>query len=411
MFAVAVAVAPGLVWLIVARSLQGLCAGLMIPMATSLAFGMFPPGRRATAVGMSGTVVMLGPLIAPLLSGWVLGFATWRWLVLLDLPLVLGVVGFGWARLPNLLERRRRPFDGVGLALLAAGLGALLVALAQADHWEVAVSLAIGVAGVGLLLAYGGHARRTAHPLIDLSIFRAPGFSVVMGIVASVSVAQFARTVFVPLELQTLRGLSALETGLALVPSAFAAAAAMPLAGRWTDRTGGRAPVTVGLALAVASSVALGLLQLDTPLAFIIVLLVVNNVGIVLCSMPVTVMGLSAVAPRLVPQAAALRTLTRQVSGALGTAVVATIITAQVGGLALGAADASDLDQAQQAYNVGFLVSAAIAAVGLVLARMLPADNSVRSTPDREEHRGEMRRDEMRRDEMRRNEEETWLTS
>jgi hypothetical protein len=102
-----------------------------------------------------------------------------------------------------------------------------------------------------------------------------------------------------------------------------------------------------------------------------------------------------------VPQAAALRTLTRQVSGALGTAVLATIITAQVGGLALGSVDASDLDQAQQAYNVGFLVSAAIAGVGLVLARMLPADNSVRSTPSR---------DEVHRDEMHRNEEETWLT-
>jgi EmrB/QacA subfamily drug resistance transporter len=391
-FAVAVAASPGLVWLIVARCLQGLCAGLMIPMATSLAFGMFPPGRRATAVGMSGTVVMLGPLIAPLLSGWVLGFATWRWLVLLDLVLVLGVLGFGWARLPNLLERRRRPFDGVGLALLAGGLAALLVALAQADDWAVVVSFAIGAVGVGLLLLYGGHARRTAHPLIDLSIFAAPGFTVVMGIVASVSVAQFARTVFVPLELQALRGLSALETGLALLPSAFAAAVAMPVAGRWTDRAGGRTPVTVGLVLAVTSSAALGLLQLDTPLPVIVSLLVVNNVGIVLCSMPVTVMGLSAVAPRRVPQAAALRTLTRQVSGALGTAVLATIITAQAGHLTLASADTSDLDQAQQAYNVGFLVSAAIAGVGLVLARKLPADNSVRSTPERDE-------------------EETWLTS
>ena len=109
-----------------------------------------------------------------------------------------------------------------------------------------------------------------------------------------------------------------------------------------------------------------------------------------------TVMGLSAVASRLVPQAAALRSLTRQVSGALGTAVLATIITAQVGELTFQAASPEELDRAQQAYNVGFLVSAVIAAIGLVLARMLPRGTSVRSGI---------------RQEQETHEEETWLTS
>ena len=107
----------------------------------------------------------------------------------------------------------------------------------------------------------------------------------------------------------------------------------MPLGGRWTDRTGGRPPVTLGLVFVVTSSVAFGTLRVDTPLVLVIALMVVNNVGIVLCTMPLVVMGLSAVASRLVPQASALRSLTRQVSGALGTAVLATIITAQVGEL------------------------------------------------------------------------------
>jgi EmrB/QacA subfamily drug resistance transporter len=392
LFAIALAASPNLGWLIVARCLQGACAGLMIPMATSITFSMFPEGRRATAVGLSGTVVMLGPLLAPLLSGWVLGFATWRWLVLVDVPFVLGVLGFGWARLPDSHERARRPFDGVGLVLVAAGLGALLIALAEADGWPVVLAVGIGAAGVGLVIAFVLHARRSPHSLIDLSIFAAPTFGVVLGIVAAVAVAQFARTVFVPLELQTLRGLSPLATGLALVPAAIASAIAMPVGGRWTDRTGGRPPVTFGLVLTVASAVAFGLLRVDTPLAFVVVLMVVNNVGIVLCTMPVAVMGLSAVAPRLVPQAAALRSLTRQVSGALGTAVLATIITAQVGELTFATASPAELDRAQQAYNVGFLVSAGVAAIGLVLARMLPAGNSVRSTTQRDE-------------------EETWLTS
>jgi MFS family permease len=146
----------------------------------------------------------------------------------------------------------------------------------------------------------------------------------------------------------------------------------MPLGGRWTDRTDGRAPITVGLVLVVASSAAFGLLRVETPLAVVIALMVVNNVGIVLCTMPAIVIGLSGVSERLVPQAAALRSLTRQVSGAFGTAVLATIITAELGDLTLTDANDAELAVAQSAYNRGFLVSAGIAAVGLFLARLLP---------------------------------------
>jgi DHA2 family lincomycin resistance protein-like MFS transporter len=287
--------------------------------------------------------------------------------------------------LPDAHERSRRPFDVAGLLLIATGLAALLVALSEADRWPVLAAVGLGSAGVGMIGAYVLHAGRAAHPLIDLSIFAAPTFGLVLGIVAAVAVAQFARTVFVPLELQSLRGLSPLATGLVLVPSAIASVIAMPLGGHWTDRTGGRPTVTAGLILTTVSAAAFGLLQVDSPLAIVIVLLVVNNVGIVLCTMPVTVMGLAAVATRLVPQAAALRSLTRQVSGALGTAVLATIITAQVGELTFATASPDELEDAQAAYNLGFFVSAGIAAVGLVLARMLPPGNSVRSTADRDE--------------------------
>jgi DHA2 family multidrug resistance protein len=381
-FAIVVAASPNLPWLVAARSLQGLCAGLIVPLATSITFAMFPEGRRATAVGISGTVVMLGPLIAPLLSGWVLGFASWRVLILFDVPIVAVVVAVGLSALPDdhaLAGRSdRRPFDTSGLAVLSIGLVAVLLALSEADRWPVPVTVAVAFGGLGLLFSYPGHARRVADPLVDLSVFRVPTFGLVLGIVATVAVAQFARTVFIPLELQSVRGLSPLETGFALLPGALAGALAMPLGGRWTDRTDGRAPVTVGLVLVVASAAAFGLLRVDTPLAVLIALMVVNNVGIVLCTMPAIVIGLSAVSARLVPQAAALRSLTRQVSGAFGTAVLATIITAELGDLTLTDASDAQLAAAQSAYNRGFLVSAGIAAVGLFLARLLPRRPSPR---------------------------------
>ena len=374
LFAVAVAVSPNFGWLVAARILQGLCAGLIVPLATSLAFGMFPEGRRATAVGVSGTMVMLGPLLAPLLSGVVLAAASWRLLILIDVPLVAVVVVLGASVIRDPRERqpRPRPFDFIGMSLVAGALVALLLGFSEADRWPVPLTVAVCAGGTALLVAYRGHAARSAHPLIEMSLFRVPTFRLVLGIVATVAVAQFGRTVFLPLELQSVRGLSALETGLALLPAAVASAVAMPLSGRWTDRSGGRAPVTLGLALVAVSSAAFGMLRVDTPLAVVMVVMVVNNVGIVVCTMPLVVIGLSAVAGRLVPQAAALRSLTRQVSGALGTAVLATIITAQVGELTMSSATDAELADAQAAYNFGFLVSAGLAVVGLLLARSLP---------------------------------------
>ncbi len=374
LFAVAVAVSPSFGWLVAARILQGLCAGLIVPLATSLTFAMFPEGRRATAVGISGTMVMLGPLLAPLLSGVVLAVASWRLLILIDVPLVAVVVVLGASVIRNPGERqpRPRPFDFIGMSLVAGALVALLLGFSEADRWPVPLTVGVCAGGSALLVAYRGHAARSAHPLVEMSVFRVPTFRLVLGIVATVAVAQFARTVFLPLELLSLRGLSALETGLALLPAAVASAVAMPLSGRWTDRSGGRAPVTLGLALVAASAAAFGMLRVDTPLAVVMVLMVVNNVGIVVCTMPLVVTGLSAVASRLVPQAAALRSLTRQVSGALGTAVLATMITAQVGELTMSSATEAELADAQAAYNRGFLVSAGLAVVGLLLARSLP---------------------------------------
>ena len=148
-------------------------------------------------------------------------------LILIDVPFAVAVVGLGRAKLPDdPIEHmsRARPFDTIGLALVATGLIAILLGFGQADSWSVLLTVVVCAGGVALLGGYRLHARRTAHPLIDMSVFDVPAFRLVLGIVAAVAVAQFARTVFIPLELQSLRGLSPLETGLALLPAAVASA-------------------------------------------------------------------------------------------------------------------------------------------------------------------------------------------
>lgn len=364
--------APTLPLLVGARVLQGLCGGLVIPLASSLAFGLFSEGRRGTAVGMTGTVVMLAPSIGPLLSGAVVTSWSWRWVLVIDV-LAVAVAVAGFRAIPEVPHRRTRPFDGLGLVLVAGGLVAFLLASSEIDRWPTGAVVGLTAAGALLLIGFVRRTLRHRHPLIDLSVYRVPAFSISMAVIATVAVAQFARTVFIPLQLQDIRDMSPLAAGAVLTPAALASAVGMPIAGRWADRAGGRRPMTVGLAVIVLTALLLGNLRLDTPVWLVAAVLAVNGVGIVLTTMPAMLTGLGSVPAELVPQASALRSITREVAGAIGIALLATIIAAPTGTDLEGlGGDRSLLGAAQDAYNRGFLASCGLAVVGLLLARRLP---------------------------------------
>lgn len=367
----AVAVAPTFPAVVGARVVQGLCGGLIIPLASSLAFGIFPEGKRGTAVGMTGTVVMLAPSIGPLLSGAVVSGLGWRWLLAVD-TLALGIAALGLRALPDVTHRERRRFDGIGLVLVAGALVALLTASAEIDRWDVTTVLAVTALGALLLAAFIARSVKREAPLLDLSVFRVAAFSLSMGVIATVAVSQFARTVFVPLQLQSLRDMSALGAGAVLTPAAVASAVGMPIAGKWADRVGSRQPMLVGLSMIAVTAFVLGNLSLETPLWVVATVLTFNGVGIVLTTMPAMLMGLGSVPPTRVPQASAMRSITREVAGALGIALLATIIAAPSESELEATPTDAFFESAQSAYNRGFLASCGLAVVGFLLATRLP---------------------------------------
>ncbi len=130
-----VAAAPNLVTMVALRAAQGLAGGLIIPLGAALMFTMFPPEHRGTAVGASGTVIQLDPLVGLVLGGWIVTAATWRWVLLLELILGGLAVVIGRRALPDVDPRRVRRFDVTGFAVASLGLVAILVACSQADEW------------------------------------------------------------------------------------------------------------------------------------------------------------------------------------------------------------------------------------------------------------------------------------
>jgi predicted MFS family arabinose efflux permease len=276
-------------------------------------------------------------------------------------------LAFGLRLLPEVGERHHRPFDGLGLGLGCGGLSIAVLGLSEANEWGWAsvATVACLVGGLVLLVGFVAHELRVDHPLIELRMFRERTFRLAMGVMALVFVAQFARLVFIPLQLEGLRGESALKVGLLFLPAALVAAAAMTLGGRLVDRIGPRFPVVVGTASMAIALLAFARLSLDTPLPLIAAILAVQGFGFGLLTPPVLVAGLSDLPPPLVSQGTALRSLLNQVSGAVAVALLGAVVVTTAG------ADPTRAE-AQSAYNNAFAVAAVGVLVALVLAVRLP---------------------------------------
>ena len=382
LFAVCSAIAaasPNLVVLILTRAIQGVFGGLAVPLSGGILFAMFPRDRRGQAIGLSATVVMAAPAFGPLLSGYVVTNYSWRWLLLVNVPVGLGGLLLGLRLVPEAEGPRPRRLDIRGLVLVATGLVLLLVSISNVNEWGWSSVRFVGMlaASAALLAAYSWHSRRIDHPLIEPGIFTEPVFRLTILITWSAAAAQFARLVFIPLELQVVRGMTAFGAGLILAVGALGSAATMPMAGRMSDRLGGRTPTAAGALVLGVSMFLLSILSTDTPTWHVVLAVALTGVGVTMVTMPTTVTGLNWVAHRLgdrvVSEAAAVRNLHRQLAGAVVTASLAVVVTANGGRLGpVNDPSPALLDTMQAAYNRVYVVGIGGAVLAFLFALRLP---------------------------------------
>ncbi len=365
---VACAAAPTLPALVAARIVQGLGGGLLMPVAMAMIYELFEPEERGRALSYFGIAVMAAPAIGPVLGGSLVSSLSWRWLFLINVPIGLVGIPVALRLLRDAGGATAGALDRRGLALSAVGLSALLAGfdLGGRDGWLDPLTLALLGAGAVALAVFVRHALTTPEPLVDLRILAHPVFAVGMVTVGLVSVAQYARLVYVPLELGTARGVAAFHIGLVMLPSAVGVAAAMPVGGRLVDRVGARLPVTAGVLVLLGSFWALAGLTLTTPLWAVAAILFVGGLGSGLCVMAPNVVAMNAVARPKVAQASGLSSLSRRLGAAIGTAVLAALFAgahpeATAGGPgALGS------------YRLVFEVGVGLLAVAAVVAQLLP---------------------------------------
>jgi DHA2 family multidrug resistance protein len=374
------AVAPNLGALVAFRVLQGVGGGGLPPVGLAIIYELFPADRRGTALGIWGIAAMAAPAVGPVLGGWLVTAVSWRVLFLINVPIgVVGVV-LSVRLLRDVVPRRHRPLDWQGLLLATGGLAALLLGFSEAPTWTWGSPTTIACLVGGAVLTAGWVIRglRVRMPLVDMGMFRQPVFSLCMVVLLLLTMAQYGRLVFIPLELESLRHFSALRVGVLLVPTALGAAATMPIGGRLADRIGPRLPTTLGVACIGVSTWMLSRLTLHTSELAVAGYLAVGGIGLGLSMMPTTVAALLTLPNRMAAEASSLRTLSRQVSGSLGVAVLSTVIATRLAGIPRPPTAPADIATGQSAYNVVFAIAASSCVLALIASIGLPGGAATR---------------------------------
>jgi EmrB/QacA subfamily drug resistance transporter len=314
--------------LIVFRILQGLAGGLLSPIAMTLLFLNVPVNQRGTAMAIFGIPLMLAPAFGPTLGGFLVTDISWRMCFYVNVPVVLVaiVLGLAWIQ-----ETPSMPagFDYRGFALAAIGFSTLLYALSYAPTlgWSNIRIVGFLVMGTISLLIWIVMELRAEQPMLDLHIFKSRGFSLATGLNFVTTIGLFSIIFLLPLFLQNVRGLTALETGILMLPAVLGSIVTMPLGGQLYDRIGPKVPVVAGLVIAGAATFWMRTIDVTTPDNLLRLMLFIRSMGIGLAMMPVMTYALASVEQKMTAQASSIMNVSRTVFASLGIAIFATMLT------------------------------------------------------------------------------------
>ncbi len=319
--------------LILARALQGIGGGLALPLGSAQLFRAFPPHEQGLALGLFGIALTMAPALGPIVGGWLVTHDMWRWIFYLNVPIgVLGVlIASRW--LKETIQENAPKLNMPSLVASTIGFGAILYAasIAADKGWTSTPVLSWLVVGIlGLVALSYIELKLAKEPLLDLRLFKNPVFlkATIIGYVATV--ALFGAEFLMPIYLQALRGYSALDTGIYLLPLALTAGLVTAASGRIYDYIGPRPLIVVGYAVIMLNTWHLSHIQADTSIEHIMWLLAERGIGIGLTVQATFTAALGVAPLDKVSRASSLINATRNAVQAIAVAILATILVSAV---------------------------------------------------------------------------------
>lgn len=317
--------------LIVARVLQGLFGGGLLPRAQSILFETFPPSQVGLAQAVFGISVIVGPTFGPTLGGYLTDTLGWRWVFFINVPVGIIALLMSIAFLPpsTRLKNLTRKVDVLGILLLATWIGAFQTFLEEgdADGWFesdfIARLAVIAVVGFGLFV---WRELASSAPAVDLRVLRhrslAAGsiYAIVLGI-------SLYGTIFViPLFTQNILGFTAVQTGMLIIPGALSSGMIMPFIGRMMGKVDARLAVGTGSVIVGVAMFVLAQMNITSSAHSLFWPLLARGIGMGFMFIPLSVATLGSIPRKDIASAAAFFNLNRQLGGSIGIAMLATLL-------------------------------------------------------------------------------------
>ena len=346
------------------RVLQAAGAGIIMPLMQTILFLIFPVERRGTAMGMFGLVIGFAPAIGPTLSGWIVEHFPWRSLFYVVLPIVVVDMIIAYFILRNVTEQKHTSVDVLSILLSTLGFGCILYGFSTAggsggwSSMQVIISIFIGaVSLVWFILRQS----KLEQPILRFKVFRYRVFTLTTILGMVVFIAVIGGAVILPIFMQNMLGFTAFESGLMLLPGAVIMGVMSPITGRLFDRFGARWLAIIGFSILTVTTFMFTHLTAQTTFAYLAVTHALRMFGVSMVLTPVTTAGLNQLPTNLIPHGTAMNNTMRQIAGAVGTALLVTVMTNNM-------LPEQGLRGLIHGVNVSFVVAGISSLIGLVLA-------------------------------------------
>lgn len=377
--------APGFAMLLIGRIVQAAGTAIAMPLLMTTVMRVVPAHARGRIMGRVGIVISLAPAIGPTLAGVLLDVANWRWIFGVVLPIALVALAIGAKLLTNLGETSKAPLDVLSVVLSALAFGGLVFGLSQmggGSHGGAA-ALPPGLAGaiiaaavvvLALFIWRQLRLQKVDDALLDLRVFLSRNFTMAVIAMGILSLAMFGTFTALPLYMQDVRGMTATEAGLVVLPGAIMMGLLGPVIGRIYDARGPRIVLIPGTLLVAGVMAFYATLTQSTPVFALVIAQITMSVGMAMSFTPLFSASLGSLQPRFYSHGSAVLNTLQQVGGAAGVAVLITTMASVAA--SREAAGMAELAAGAAGARAAFLFSAIVAAIAVASAFLVrkPAD-------------------------------------
>ena len=312
------------------RVVQGFAGGTLIPAVFSAVFLLFPVARQGLATMLAGVLAVLAPTVGPVVGGWITETYSWHWLFLINILPGIGCAAVAAILLPKMpmCLQQARTLDLPSLAMMAIALAALEIALKEAPQrgWTSGLVSGLLVLSVASMAGFVRRTLRASHPVVDLGAFADRNFTIGCMLSFVLGIGLFGSVYLMPVFLAFVRGHNALEVGLVMLVTGVAQLAVAPVAVGLERRIDVRLLTAAGFAL---FALGLGLSAFQTPRTDYDEMFwpqVIRGLAIMFCLLPPTRLALGGLDLKRVPDASGMFNLMRNLGGAIGLALIDTVV-------------------------------------------------------------------------------------